>query len=73
MGERPCHSEDRVVTAVALDAPSESSPMNLNAASEAGVMLEQVHRLLAPLTPIVGDATRHLSERQSCYVLSAGA
>ena len=47
--------------------------MNLNAASEAGVMLEQVHRILAPLAPIVGDATRHLSERQSGYVLSAGA
>lgn len=46
-------SEDRVVTLVALEAPSESYLMDLNAASEASVWLEQDHRVLAALAPIV--------------------
>jgi alkylhydroperoxidase/carboxymuconolactone decarboxylase family protein YurZ len=41
---------------VALDASSESYLMNLGAASEAGVTLEQVHGVLTALTPIVGTA-----------------
>jgi len=39
---------------VALDAPPESYLMNLGAASQAGVTLERVHRVLAALAPIVG-------------------
>jgi alkylhydroperoxidase/carboxymuconolactone decarboxylase family protein YurZ len=41
---------------VALDAPVESFLMNLGAASENGISLEQVHRVLAALSPIVGSA-----------------
>jgi alkylhydroperoxidase/carboxymuconolactone decarboxylase family protein YurZ len=39
---------------VALDAPSESFLMNLGAASQAGVKLEQVHGVITALAPIVG-------------------
>lgn len=39
---------------VALDAPSESFLLNLGAASQAGVKLEQVHGVIAALAPIVG-------------------
>lgn len=39
---------------VAIDAPSESFLLNLGAASQAGVTLEQVRGVIAALTPIVG-------------------
>jgi hypothetical protein len=39
---------------VAIDAPSESFLMNLGAASQSDVKLEQVHGVLDALAPIVG-------------------
>jgi 4-carboxymuconolactone decarboxylase len=39
---------------VALDAPSESYLVNLGAASQAEISLEQVHQVLAALAPVVG-------------------
>jgi alkylhydroperoxidase/carboxymuconolactone decarboxylase family protein YurZ len=39
---------------VAIDAPSESFLMNLGAASQGDVKLEQVHGVLEALAPIVG-------------------
>jgi alkylhydroperoxidase/carboxymuconolactone decarboxylase family protein YurZ len=39
---------------VALDGPSESYLMNLGAASQTGVTLERVDRVLEALAPIVG-------------------
>ena len=39
---------------VALDAPSESFLLNLGAASQAGVKLDEVHGVIQTLTPIVG-------------------
>ena len=39
---------------IALDAPFESYLMNLGAASQTRVGMEQVHQVLAALAPIVG-------------------
>jgi len=39
---------------VALDAPSESFLMNLGAASQRGIRMDQVHSVLTALAPIVG-------------------
>ena len=54
----------RIAALVAVDAPSVSYAMNLEAASEVGVDSEQVRGVLAAVAPIVGT-TRIVSATSS--------
>ena len=57
---------------VALDAPSESYLMNLGAASQTRVSMEQVHQVLAALAPIVGTPRVASATFKIREVLGAG-
>ena len=58
---------------VAIDAPSESFLMNLGAASNSHVKLEQVHGVLEALAPIVGGPRVVSATVKITALLEAGA